>query len=58
MIDTPATDSTQQSPACCGVKYPFWQGRTPLPDGCQLCPNSPTYWRKPADSSPPTEGAA
>lgn len=32
--------------ACCGQKYPMWAGRTPLPHGCQLCPDSPTYWRR------------
>lgn len=47
MSETPAvSDTNVESPdVCCGVKYPHWAGRSPLPAGCQLCPKSPTYWR-------------
>ncbi|ROP29513.1 hypothetical protein EDD30_2309 [Couchioplanes caeruleus] len=30
---------------CCGKKVAAWAGR-PLQLGCQLCPNSPTYYRR------------
>jgi hypothetical protein len=44
--------------ACCGEKYcganrPDMAG-TPLIPACQLCPKSPTYWRK---STEPKENA-
>jgi hypothetical protein len=32
---------------CCGEHYPG-QADEPLIAACQLCPASPTYWRRPA----------
>jgi hypothetical protein len=41
----PATDPMKPlNSTCCGRKLPGVAG-APLVNACQLCPNSPTYWR-------------
>lgn len=34
-----------QTPVCCGER-PVGQAGKPLVLSCQLCPRSPTYWRR------------
>lgn len=36
---------------CCGQHAPDWTGR-PYVLACQLCPKSPTYWRRGDGTSP------
>lgn len=45
---TPAAENT-----CCGERHPAVAG-THLKLYCQLCPNSPTYWRNPDRLDPLT----
>lgn len=40
--------TTASYEACCGEHPPGVAGE-PLVVACQLCPNSPTYWRKALD---------
>jgi hypothetical protein len=35
----------EPEPLCCGRRQATWAGR-PLKLGCQLCSDSPTYWRR------------
>ncbi len=36
-------------PICCGKGGPWANGGGPLVPGCAMCPESPTYWRLPAN---------
>jgi hypothetical protein len=36
---------TNQSGLCCGRHIPAWKGK-PFANGCILCDQSPSYWRK------------
>lgn len=40
---------TNDDATCCGRS--LWPAGSPLVNACQLCPNSPTYWRDP--TAPP-----
>ncbi|MEV5691134.1 hypothetical protein [Micromonospora globbae] len=44
MADTGQIPDVSNPPTCCGKS--LWPAGGPLVLACQLCPNSPTYWRK------------
>lgn len=49
---TEQTPRTTRQRLCCG-EHPVGVAEEPLKLSCQLCPNSPTYWR---GTGPPTNG--
>lgn len=44
-VTEPSPDSQTPTSICCGRRQHEWAGR-PLQLGCQLCPSSPTYYRR------------
>jgi hypothetical protein len=49
------TASAPQEALCCGQGGAWSKAGGPLLPGCQLCVNSPTYWRRDGRESVPPE---
>lgn len=49
-LDSQDDQAQPAAATCCGQHMPPNVGK-PFVLGCQLCPNSPTYWRK-SDTTP------
>jgi hypothetical protein len=43
--DPDGEDAAVAADGCCGQQIPAWKGK-PHGNGCALCVNSPTYWRR------------
>lgn len=55
VLDRKAEVVVASEPDCCGKS--LWPADGPLVLACQLCPNSPTYWRGPEHATPVAEHA-